>query len=237
MQRNKTGLVRASRTASVLLLILILTGVGVAAFLLSFSALKGLAVMAHIPPGLAGLLPAVVDGTIVMATFGWLVLANHPERRWFLYVLTAGAAVSVAGNSLHAGMDGKSLPWWAAALVAAIAPISLLVDTHGLAVLVRVAQQDSTTNPDQTDDQAAGTAPPVAAPQRTQARSRKRDPRAVARAVRCCVPRASPTPRSPGRWVSARPRRRSTPPPPRPPRSSPRWSRWPMWSRCSRCCR
>lgn len=40
---------------------------------------------------------------------------------------------------MHAVAAGQPLPGWAAALVAAVAPISLLVDTHGLAVLFRVA--------------------------------------------------------------------------------------------------
>lgn len=173
---EKSTVMRLARVVAALIIV----GVGVAAFVLSFAALKGLAVMAHIPWDLAGLLPVVVDGTIILATLGWLVLANHPDRGYFLGMLAAGAAVSIAGNSLHAGMAGQVMPWWASALVAAIAPVSLLADTHGLAVLFRASQHDS---PPESATQPVQDAPvTVAAGQRKSAGSR-RDPAKVARAV------------------------------------------------------
>ncbi|MBF6355681.1 DUF2637 domain-containing protein [Nocardia higoensis] len=118
----------------------IIVGVGAAAFRLSYSTLKDLAVLAHIPAQDAWLFPLIVDGTILLATFGVLVCPGR-ERRFFLAVLIVGSAVSVAGNSLHAVANGQPLPAWASAIVAAIAPISLLADTHGLAVLFRVAHR------------------------------------------------------------------------------------------------
>ncbi|WP_459549235.1 DUF2637 domain-containing protein [Nocardia sp. X0981] len=119
---------------------LIILGVGAAAFRLSFSTLEDLARLARMPAEDAWLFPLIVDGTILLATFGLLVCARHKsERRFFLGVLVVGALVSVAGNSVHAVAAGQPLPGWAAALVAAVAPISLLVDTHGLALLFRVA--------------------------------------------------------------------------------------------------
>lgn len=138
-------------TASMLLVrvfaVITIVGVGVAAFRLSFATLKDLAVLAHIPARDAWLLPVVIDGTILLATLGTLVLANHPDRRYFLRLLIIGAAVSIVGNCLHAVVSGIALPTWASAVlsatVAAIAPISLLADTHGLAVLLRAAQHNS----------------------------------------------------------------------------------------------
>ncbi|MFI5540300.1 DUF2637 domain-containing protein [Nocardia sp. NPDC051900] len=127
--------------------VVIIIAVGAAAFRLSFATLKDLAVLAHIPARDAWLFPLIVDGTILLATFGVLVLANAPERRFFVTVLVIGSVVSVAGNSLHAVAAGRELPWWASALVAAIAPISLLADTHGLALLIRAAQRDSAPEP------------------------------------------------------------------------------------------
>ncbi|WP_280508768.1 DUF2637 domain-containing protein [Nocardia flavorosea] len=119
---------------------LIILGVGAAAFRLSFSTLEDLARLARMPADDAWLFPLIVDGTILLATFGLLVCAHHQaERRFFLGVLVVGSLVSVAGNSVHAVAAGQPLPGWAAALVAAVAPISLLVDTHGLALLFRVA--------------------------------------------------------------------------------------------------
>jgi hypothetical protein len=138
-------------TASMLLVrvfaVVTIVGVGVAAFRLSFATLEDLAVLAHIPAGDAWLLPVVIDGTILLATLGTLVLANSPDRLYFVRLLIIGAAVSIAGNCLHAVVSGIVLPVWASAVlsavVAAIAPISLLADTHGLAVLLRAAQHNS----------------------------------------------------------------------------------------------
>ncbi|MGX1771994.1 DUF2637 domain-containing protein [Nocardia brasiliensis] len=172
--------------------VVIITVIGAAAFVLSFAALRDLAILANTPKRWAWLFPVIVDGTIIQATVGALVLAKSRERRWFLWVLGIGALVSIAGNSLHAVAAGRILPWWAAALVAAIAPISLLVDTHGLAVLFRAAQQDSAPEPISAPEpepvpapvavgSAASPAKPSVPPRRKA--SKRRDPRKVAQAV------------------------------------------------------
>ncbi|PSR59460.1 DUF2637 domain-containing protein [Nocardia nova] len=127
---------RAARVFAVLVIV----GVGAAAFRLSFATLRDLAKLAHIPASDAWLFPLIIDGTIVQATASALVLAKSAERKFFTWVLVVGALVSVAGNSIHAVAAGKELPAWLCAIVAAIAPVSLLVDTHGLAVLFRAAQ-------------------------------------------------------------------------------------------------
>ncbi|MEU7769490.1 DUF2637 domain-containing protein [Nocardia sp. NPDC049190] len=125
----------------------IIVGVGAAAFRLSYATLRDLAKLAHIPAEDAWLFPLIVDGTILLATFGVLVLAGAPERRFFLSVLVVGSVVSVAGNSVHAVAAGNPLPSWASALVAAVAPISLLADTHALALLFRAAQRNAHPTP------------------------------------------------------------------------------------------
>lgn len=177
--------------------VIIIAGVGAAAFRLSFATLRDLAVLAHIPARDAWLFPVIVDGTIILATLGAVVLAKSPERQWFSWVLIVGAAVSVVGNSLHAVAAGRELPWWASALVAAVAPISLLVDTHGLVVLFRAAQRESASEaqaspvsePEEGQEVRADVAPtpapapvPVPVPVRKKSRPR-RDPATVARAV------------------------------------------------------
>ncbi|MGX1775389.1 DUF2637 domain-containing protein [Nocardia brasiliensis] len=167
--------------------VVIITVIGVAAFVLSFAALRDLAILANTPKRWAWLFPVIVDGTIIQATVGALVLAKSKERRWFLWVLGTGAMVSIAGNSLHAVAAGRILPG-SAALVAAIAPISLLVDTHGLAVLFRAAQHDSAPEPlavsDPVPDKPAAAAPVTASvPARRKKASTRRDPGKVAQAV------------------------------------------------------
>jgi hypothetical protein len=179
---QSTGM-RWARWSAVVIIVII----GTAAFVLSFAALRDLAILANTPKQWAWLFPVIVDGTIIQATISALVLAASPERRWFLWVLGIGAMVSIAGNSLHAVAAGQTLPWWASALVAAIAPISLLVDTHGLAVLFRAAQHNSVEQPEPVAEVAPESvteaAPVAAAVPRRRAVSPRRDPAKVARAV------------------------------------------------------
>ncbi|MGW4330797.1 DUF2637 domain-containing protein [Nocardia sp. NPDC004573] len=128
--------------------VLIIVGVGVAAFVLSYETLRDLAELAGIDRDDSWLFPVIVDGTIIQATVSAMVLSNRPdERRWFSWVLGVGAVVSVAGNSLHAFTDGQQLPNWVAAVIAAIAPIALLVDTHGGVMLFRAAQRKRVEKP------------------------------------------------------------------------------------------
>lgn len=114
--------------------VLIVSVIGLAAFVLSFAALRDLAVMAHTPTHLAWLFPVIVDGTIIQATIAVLALADSPERSFFTRVLIAGATVSIGGNIAHALVSGHGA---LAAILAVIAPAALLLDTHGLAVLLR----------------------------------------------------------------------------------------------------
>ncbi|WP_278260596.1 DUF2637 domain-containing protein [Nocardia sp. AG03] len=114
--------------------VLVVSVIGAAAFVLSFAALRDLAVMAHTPTHLAWLFPVIVDGTIIQATIAVLALADSPERTFFTRVLIAGATVSIGGNIAHALASGHGA---GAAILAVIAPAALLLDTHGLAVLLR----------------------------------------------------------------------------------------------------
>ncbi|MFC8530787.1 DUF2637 domain-containing protein [Nocardia sp. NPDC057227] len=172
--------------------VLVIVTIGVAAFALSFAALKELAIMARTPPELAWLWPVIVDGTIIQATISMLVLASGPERRWFLGVLICGALVSVIGNSVHAAMAGQHLPWWAAALVAAVAPVSLLVDTHGLAMLFRASNREdipkAVAEPEPSvvvvsEPLPADSRRPAPAPVRRRKPMVRRDPAKVAKAI------------------------------------------------------
>ncbi|WP_341684326.1 DUF2637 domain-containing protein [Nocardia farcinica] len=132
--------VRWARWSAVLVVIVI----GLAAFVLSFAALRDLAIKAHTPTHLAWLFPVIVDGTIIQATIAVLALADSPERRWFTGVLAAGAAVSIGGNVAHSLVSGHG---YLAALLAVIAPAALLIDTHGLAVLLRTRRAPERSEP------------------------------------------------------------------------------------------
>ncbi len=179
---------------------LIILGVGAAAFRLSFSTLEDLARLARMPADDAWLFPLIVDGTILLATFGLLVCSQHKsERNFFLGVLVVGSLVSVAGNSVHAVAAGQPLPGWAAALVAAVAPISLLVDTHGLALLFRVAARqraEARTEPVQVaePEPASVIVPAESAPEPVTDPVPEPEPEPVAPPVPVLAPVPDPTP-------------------------------------------
>lgn len=115
--------------------------VAAAAFRLSFVTLRDLAILARIPASDAWLFPVIIDATTATAGVSAMVVTDRDTRRWFTTVLIVGTAVSIALNAVHSVADGKPLPGFACAMVAAIAPFALLVDTHGLVLLFRAAQR------------------------------------------------------------------------------------------------
>lgn len=74
-------------------------GVGTASFALSFTALRDLAARGHIPVGQAWLWPLMVDGAILLATLGVVIMTGdrqcRNDRRFFWLVLCGGAMVSI----------------------------------------------------------------------------------------------------------------------------------------------
>ena len=110
------------------------------AFVLSFASLTHLAKLAGVTPNLAWIWPIIVDGLIVVSTMSILALAGHRRRimyyPWML--LTGGALVSVAANSLHAILAAAGVvPAVVSALVAAVPPVVLLAVTHLSVILVQ----------------------------------------------------------------------------------------------------
>lgn len=145
-----------------LLAVSITFGVGAASFVLSFNALRDLATRGHIPIGQAWLWPLMVDGAILLATLGVVVMAGDPEcrndRRFFWLVLCGGAMVSIACNALHATLSpDQPLNAWLRGFLAAVAPTSLLVTTHGLTLLTRMHRRFTAKVPNglNTNERAA----------------------------------------------------------------------------------
>ncbi|MEV1134524.1 helix-turn-helix domain-containing protein [Rhodococcus coprophilus] len=111
----------------------------VAAFWLSYEALTDLASRSGITT--PWLWPLIVDGLIIVATVA--VVAQVGTYAWLL--LLAGAAISVAGNVLHASLPEGELPVWLCATVAAVPPIALVAVTH-LAVILRRTHANANAN-------------------------------------------------------------------------------------------
>ncbi|MFV0533270.1 MAG: DUF2637 domain-containing protein [Cumulibacter sp.] len=114
----------------------------VGAFVLSYAALRDLAVLAGVPAEQAWLWPLIVDGVILEATISVVALRGGatPARRYAWVLLVAGAAVSVATNITHAvvGADAR-VPTLVAALVASVPPLVLVAMTHLTVELIRNA--------------------------------------------------------------------------------------------------
>lgn len=157
--------VSASRQAVTLTRLTAVTitfGVGAASFALSFTALRDLATRGHIPAGQAWLWPLMVDGAILLATLGVVIMAGddpqyRDDRRFFWWVLGGGAAVSITCNALHAILPAdQPLNAWFRGFLAGVAPAALLVTTHGLTLLTRMQRRNAVNPllPRSTEDQA-----------------------------------------------------------------------------------
>lgn len=114
-----------------------------AAFGLSFVALRDLAVLSGIEARLAWIWPVVVDGFICVATVAAVALRPRGWRiAWYPWMtLMAVALVSVAGNALHASShaDLSRVSLTVATLVSAVPPAALLCASHLLVVLLAPA--------------------------------------------------------------------------------------------------
>lgn len=117
-------------------------GLAVLAFAVSYVALWDLARRAGLG-GMAWAWPLIVDGVIVAATVG-VVALDRNRYAWCL--LAASAAVSLAGNGVHAWLATGS---WVAVGVSQVPPLALVAVTH-LTVLLR--QSDVVSDPVQAAD-------------------------------------------------------------------------------------
>lgn len=141
--------------------VLLVIGIAGASFWLSFAALRELAIMGGTKPAQAWVIPVVLDGAIVSLTVTAIALSNHVDRRtvrgrrFVTLLLRVAAVASIAGNSYHAVLSATLLPAVVSAGIASIAPISLLLMTDVLAVILRAPRltQDQPTPP---DDREAG---------------------------------------------------------------------------------
>ncbi len=158
-QAARLSLVRMTRATAVGITVLIAT----LSFVLSFSSLADLAARTVWPGKLAWLWPVIVDGTIVLATMALVAFSAYPEqrgpRRYFWTLLGAGAAVSVAGNAVHAMLPNAEVPdqplgSWGAAALACVPPIALVLVTHALSILWRFTPYEQPDERTQRQDEA-----------------------------------------------------------------------------------
>jgi hypothetical protein len=112
--------------------------VATAAAVLSFAALRDLALVCGFAPQLAWLLPVVVDAGAAAGSLVWLGGWAASSARTFARALALCLlALSVAANALGHGLAafGLAPAWWVVVIVSAVAPAVLGAVVH-LAVLV-----------------------------------------------------------------------------------------------------
>jgi len=112
--------------------------VATAAAVLSFSALRDLALLCGFAAELAWLLPVVVDAGAAAGSLVWLGGRTHHLARRFASALALTLlGLSVGANALAHGLEAYRLApaWWVVVAVSAIAPAVLGAVVH-LAVLV-----------------------------------------------------------------------------------------------------
>lgn len=132
------GIVSSSSKAVLILVISLIIGLAAGAFVLSFSALRDLAISSGIPETLSWIWPLIIDGFIVTATVAIFALRSR-KINWYPWTaLVLFAIVSVLGNAVHAfnSSSNVTVPLFIAALVSAIPAIALLLASHFLVIMI-----------------------------------------------------------------------------------------------------
>jgi hypothetical protein len=112
--------------------------VALAAAVLSFDALRQLAVLAGTPATLAWLLPVTIDAAALVATRVWLAGKSAPGAHFARFLALGMIGLSVAGNGISHWLSafGIAPAWWAVVAVAAVPPAVLGAVAHLAALAV-----------------------------------------------------------------------------------------------------
>lgn len=112
------------------------------AFILSFDALRTLAVACGAQPGLSWMFPLIIDAPVLAFTWAtWVFKTRGLGQAYPWAMLLVFSAVSLVGNALHAHpveTNGLLLPDWGASLLMTMPPVALLATSH---MIVRAASR------------------------------------------------------------------------------------------------
>ena len=104
------------------------------AFILSFDALRTLAVACGVQPGLSWMFPLIIDAPVLAFTWAtWVFKTRGLGQAYPWAMLLVFSAVSLVGNALHAHpveTNGLLLPDWGASLLMTMPPVALLATSH-----------------------------------------------------------------------------------------------------------
>ncbi|MFD6176714.1 MULTISPECIES: DUF2637 domain-containing protein [unclassified Isoptericola] len=143
MSQQRTARLNPDTMPVLIVAVLLAAGLAAVSFALSFAGLVGVSSWAHVPHRLIWAVPVMLDSAIVVYTLAILVKRARHERAVGAWAtLALWTAVSVAANAAHAA--GVPDTWQRAVgtVVAALAPIAVLLATHTIADLI-VARTDA----------------------------------------------------------------------------------------------
>lgn len=138
------------------------------AFILSFDALRTLAVACGVQPGLSWMFPLIIDAPVLAFTWAtWVFKTRGLGQAYPWAMLLVFSAVSLIGNALHAHpveTNGLLLPDWGASLLMTMPPVALLATSH---MIVRAASRsfDMEPEPDAGEAEAVETETAPASPE------------------------------------------------------------------------
>jgi len=143
MSQHRPSRINPDTLPVLVLAVLLTAGLAAVSFALSFAGLVGVSSWAHVPHRLIWAVPVMLDSAILVYTLAILVKrARHERAAGAWATLALWTAVSVAANAAHAA--GVPEDWQRAVgtVVAALAPIAVLLATHTIADLI-VARTDA----------------------------------------------------------------------------------------------
>lgn len=123
-------------------LMVLTVAIALMAFILSFDALRTLAVACGVQPGLSWMFPLIIDAPVLAFTWAtWVFKTRGLGQAYPWAMLLVFSAVSLVGNALHAHpveTNGLLLPDWGASLLMTMPPVALLATSH---MIVRAASR------------------------------------------------------------------------------------------------
>lgn len=188
----------------------------VAAFALSFDAIRTVGQAAHIRADWAWMLPVAVDGAMSTAAVCAVVLRRMGRRPVYPWcVVTAGAAVSIVCNGLHAyvGAGALELPAAWAVGVSAVPPVLLALSVHLLVILAEAVRSEPTVT-SENGLRATESRETRPTPTRTRGKPRRASTRERVAAAAARTPDATPAQLAARLGVSERTVQRYLPPAP-----------------------
>lgn len=138
------------------------------AFILSFDALRTLAMACGVQPGLSWMFPLIIDAPVLAFTWAtWVFKTRGLGQAYPWAMLLVFSTVSLVGNALHARpveTNGLLLPDWGASLLMTMPPVALLATSH---MIVRAASRsfDMEPEPDAGEAEAVETETAPASPE------------------------------------------------------------------------